>query len=78
VILCNKTVRSALVNSARSLTYSGAPSVPMVASIRAGYHLLMSGETQKVWLLSCSPLCVGWLLINDARRVRNKPPSRTL
>ncbi|KAE9363948.1 8-amino-7-oxononanoate synthase [Stipitochalara longipes BDJ] len=47
VILCNKTVRSALVNSARSLTYSGAPSVPMIASIRAGYQLLMRGETQK-------------------------------
>ncbi|KAL2017253.1 hypothetical protein VTK56DRAFT_2365 [Thermocarpiscus australiensis] len=47
VILCNKTIRSALVNSARSLTYSGAPSVPMVASIRAGYQLLMSGETQQ-------------------------------
>ncbi|KAJ5496619.1 8-amino-7-oxononanoate synthase [Penicillium fimorum] len=47
VILCNNTVRSALVNSARSLTYSGAPSVPMIASIRAGYKLLMNGETQK-------------------------------
>ncbi|KAK2828963.1 hypothetical protein FQN49_007231 [Arthroderma sp. PD_2] len=47
VILCNKTVRSTLVHQSRALTYSGAPSFPMVASIRAGYKLLMSGETQK-------------------------------
>ncbi|KAI0505429.1 8-amino-7-oxononanoate synthase [Xylaria bambusicola] len=47
VILCNKTVRSALVQYSRAMTFSGAPSVPMVASIRAGYKLLMTGQTQK-------------------------------
>ncbi|KAF2713295.1 8-amino-7-oxononanoate synthase [Pleomassaria siparia CBS 279.74] len=47
VILCNQTVRSALTQYSRCLTYSGAPSVPMVASIRAGYQLLSSGQTQK-------------------------------
>ncbi|KAH8131307.1 8-amino-7-oxononanoate synthase [Trichoderma asperelloides] len=47
VILCNQTVRSALAQYSRCLTYSGAPSVPMVASIRAGYQLLSSGQTQK-------------------------------
>ncbi|CRL19369.1 Pyridoxal phosphate-dependent transferase, major domain [Penicillium camemberti] len=47
VILCNQTVRSALAQYSRCLTYSGAPSVPMVASIRAGYQLLASGQTQK-------------------------------
>ncbi|KAF9694069.1 hypothetical protein EKO04_007725 [Ascochyta lentis] len=47
VILCNQTIRSALAQYSRCLTYSGAPSVPMVASIRAGYRLLSSGQTQK-------------------------------
>ncbi|KAI1826996.1 8-amino-7-oxononanoate synthase [Xylaria intraflava] len=45
LILCNKTVRYMLLNNARSITYSSAPSFPMVASIRAGYQLLMKGET---------------------------------
>jgi 8-amino-7-oxononanoate synthase len=48
VILCNKTVRAALLQSSKCLTFSGAPSVPMVASIRAGYKLLSSGQTEKV------------------------------
>ncbi|KAI1859875.1 hypothetical protein JX265_010324 [Neoarthrinium moseri] len=47
VIMGNKTVRAMIVNNARSLTYSCAPSFPMVASIRAGYRLLISGETQQ-------------------------------
>ncbi|KAI8669816.1 Aminotran-1-2 domain-containing protein [Fusarium sp. Ph1] len=47
VILCNQTIRRALIHQSRFLTYSGAPSFPMVASIRAGYQLLMSGETEK-------------------------------
>ncbi|KAI0429153.1 8-amino-7-oxononanoate synthase [Xylaria sp. FL1042] len=47
VILCNKTVRGALFQYSRVLTFSGAPSVPMVASIRAGYRLLKAGQTQK-------------------------------
>jgi 8-amino-7-oxononanoate synthase len=51
VILCNRTVRAALAHFSRCLTYSGAPSVPMVASIRAGYRLLSTGQTAKVRLL---------------------------
>ncbi|KAI1128525.1 8-amino-7-oxononanoate synthase [Nemania abortiva] len=47
LILCNKTIRYALLNNARSITFSCAPSFPMVASIRAGYQLLMKGETQE-------------------------------
>lgn len=50
VILCNKTVRTALVQFGKCLTYSGAPSVPMVASIRVGYRFLSSRETAKVCL----------------------------
>lgn len=37
-----------LLNHARFAIYSGAPSYPMVACIRAGYQVLESGETQKV------------------------------
>ncbi|KAI1820898.1 8-amino-7-oxononanoate synthase [Xylaria intraflava] len=47
MILCNKTIRYMLLNHARSITFSCAPSFPMVASIRAGYQCLMSGETQE-------------------------------
>ncbi|KAI1778811.1 8-amino-7-oxononanoate synthase [Hypoxylon cercidicola] len=47
VILCNKSVRSSILNNARSLTFSCAPSFPMVASIRAGYQLLIKGETEE-------------------------------
>ncbi|KAF4434568.1 aminotransferase class I and II [Fusarium acutatum] len=46
VILCNQTIRNVIIQSARSLTYSGAPSIPMVACIRAGYRLLRNGHTQ--------------------------------
>ncbi|KAJ0116902.1 aminotransferase class I II [Diaporthe amygdali] len=47
VILCNQTVRNAIIQNSRALTYSGAPSVPMVACIRAAYRFLRNGETQK-------------------------------
>ncbi|KAI1110620.1 8-amino-7-oxononanoate synthase [Nemania sp. NC0429] len=47
LILCNKTIRYMLLNHARSITFSCAPSFPMVASIRAGYQLLIRGETQE-------------------------------
>ncbi|KAF5554521.1 aminotransferase class I II [Fusarium mexicanum] len=46
VILCNQTIRNVIIQNARSLTYSGAPSIPMVACIRAGYQLLRNGHTQ--------------------------------
>ncbi|CAA9966683.1 Pyridoxal phosphate-dependent transferase major domain [Pyrenophora teres f. maculata] len=47
VILCNNTVRAALAHFSRCLTYSGAPSVPMVASIRAGYQLMIGGQIEQ-------------------------------
>ncbi|GCB20566.1 putative 8-amino-7-oxononanoate synthase [Aspergillus awamori] len=47
VILCNETVRTMLINYARSIMFSVAPSFPMLASIRATYQLLRSGETQE-------------------------------
>lgn len=48
MVLCNNTVRYMLLNFARSVAFSAAPSFPVVASIRSGYRLLMSGETQEV------------------------------
>ncbi|KAJ2987429.1 hypothetical protein NUW58_g4513 [Xylaria curta] len=46
MILCNKTIRYMLLNHARSVTFSCAPSFPMVASIRAGYQLLITGQSR--------------------------------
>ena len=48
IILCNKTIRTMLLNYGKFLIYSSAISFPMVASIRAGFKLLMSGATQEV------------------------------
>lgn len=48
VILCNRTIRSVILNHARFAVYSGAPSYPMVASIRAGYQIMMNDMTEKV------------------------------
>ncbi|KAL8750604.1 MAG: hypothetical protein Q9199_006964 [Rusavskia elegans] len=48
VILGNSTVRNSLMNFARSVIYTTAPSFPLVAGIRAGYDLLKTGATQKV------------------------------
>jgi 8-amino-7-oxononanoate synthase len=39
VILCNKTIRHAIMHQSRCLTYSGAPSTLIVASIRVGFIL---------------------------------------
>ncbi|KAF4632903.1 hypothetical protein G7Y89_g5220 [Cudoniella acicularis] len=47
IILCNKTIRRVLIHRATYVSTSGAPSFPMVASMRAGIHLLMNGETKK-------------------------------
>ncbi|KID74281.1 8-amino-7-oxononanoate synthase [Metarhizium brunneum] len=47
VILCNKTVRSLMMNQMRFAVYSGAPSFPMVASARAGLQLFRSGGTHE-------------------------------
>ncbi|KAI4271508.1 MAG: hypothetical protein L6R38_006863 [Xanthoria sp. 2 TBL-2021] len=48
VILGNSTVRNSLMNFARSVIYTTAPSFPIVAGIRAGYGLLKTGATQKL------------------------------
>lgn len=48
VILCNKTIKDRLISNARYAIYSGAPSFPMVASMRAGYRLLENGEAEQV------------------------------
>ena len=47
VILGNSTVRSVLINFARSVIYTTAPSFPIVAGIRAAYNLLRTGATHK-------------------------------
>ncbi|CAG9954263.1 unnamed protein product [Clonostachys rosea f. rosea IK726] len=44
-ILANDTVKMMLMNNARSLLFTGVPSFPMLASIRAAYQLLRSGST---------------------------------
>ncbi|KAK0623890.1 pyridoxal phosphate-dependent transferase [Immersiella caudata] len=46
VILANDTIRTMLINHARSIIYTTAPSFPMLAGIRAAYTLLKSGMTQ--------------------------------
>ncbi|CRK28649.1 8-amino-7-oxononanoate synthase like protein [Verticillium longisporum] len=45
LILCNKTIHAVIMNQMRFAVYSGAPSFPMVASIRAGIDLLSTGAT---------------------------------
>lgn len=46
--MCKKTVRSMMLNNARSLTFTCAPSFPTVCSVRASYQLLISGALQEV------------------------------
>ncbi|PNY26686.1 5-aminolevulinate synthase [Tolypocladium capitatum] len=46
VILGSASVRTALMNFARCVIYTTAPSFPTVAAVRAGYNLLRSGATQ--------------------------------
>ncbi|KID94116.1 Pyridoxal phosphate-dependent transferase, major domain protein, partial [Metarhizium majus ARSEF 297] len=47
-ILSNGTVRTALLNFARSVIYTTGPSFPSVACIRAAYNLMRNGETTKL------------------------------
>ncbi|KAI5921036.1 putative aminotransferase [Camillea tinctor] len=46
-ILGSKTVKSAILNFARSTAFTTAPSFPFVAAIKAGYNLLQSEEGQQ-------------------------------
>lgn len=48
VILCNVTVRAMLLNYARGLQFTVAPSFVMLAAIQATYKLLKTGATQEV------------------------------
>ncbi|KAJ8109599.1 hypothetical protein ONZ43_g6089 [Nemania bipapillata] len=47
VILGSNTVRNTIMNFARSVIYTTAPSFPTVAAVRAGYNLIKSGATKK-------------------------------
>ncbi|KAI0848451.1 putative aminotransferase [Daldinia vernicosa] len=46
-ILGSKTVKTALMNFARSTTFTTAPPFPFVAAIRAGYNLLNTNEGEE-------------------------------
>ena len=48
IILGNKTLKSALVNLARPVIYTTAPSFPVVAAARAGYYLMKTGQIKSV------------------------------
>lgn len=52
-----------LLNYARGIMFSVAPSFPMLASIRAAYKLLKTGQTQQVILASLSLVWSGHDLI---------------
>ena len=47
-ILCSKTVKATLLNFARSITFSQAPTFPMLAAIRSAYKLQRSPQAQQV------------------------------
>lgn len=47
IVLGNPTVTAALINFARSVTYSTAPPFPLVAAIKAGYNILRSEQGQE-------------------------------
>ena len=48
IILGNQTLKRALVNLARSVICTTAPSFPVVAAARAGYNLMIAGKTEAV------------------------------
>lgn len=48
MVLCGPETRDYLINYARSLIYTTALGFPFLASIRAAYELLSSGETESV------------------------------
>lgn len=47
-VLGSPSVLETVLNFARPVIYTTAPSFPMIAAIRAGYTLMKSGETQIV------------------------------
>ncbi|KAK3984266.1 putative aminotransferase [Cladorrhinum sp. PSN332] len=46
IVLASQTIKTTLLNFARGLIFSTAPSFPFVAGMRAGCNLLSSGRTQ--------------------------------
>jgi 8-amino-7-oxononanoate synthase len=48
VILGNTTIKTALINFARSVIYTTAPGFPMIACVRASYTLMSSGKMEQV------------------------------
>lgn len=48
MVLCGPETRDYLINYARSLIYTTALGFPFLASIRATYELLHTGETESV------------------------------
>lgn len=48
IVLCTPTTRSYLINYARTLIYTTAPSHPSLALIKATYDALLAGKTQPV------------------------------
>ncbi|KAL8841915.1 MAG: hypothetical protein Q9170_000695 [Blastenia crenularia] len=46
IILGNATIKSALLNFARSVIYTTAPTFSMVAGIRSAYNLMKAGQTE--------------------------------
>jgi 8-amino-7-oxononanoate synthase len=52
IVLGSRTVRSALINFAKSVTFSTAPSLLSVVAMRAGINLLARGATESVRVLT--------------------------
>lgn len=52
VILGTETVRSALINFARTIIFTAAPGFPVVAAARSSYRLMATGQTEQVSCLT--------------------------
>lgn len=66
MVLCGPETRDYLINYARSLIYTTALGFPFLASIRAAYELLSSGETELVSRLPLETLLVpttNWITV---------------
>ncbi|RAL04306.1 aminotransferase class I/II-fold pyridoxal phosphate-dependent enzyme [Aspergillus ibericus CBS 121593] len=47
VVLCNETIKQGIINYARNVIFTTAPSFVTVAAVRAGYEILTSEEGRK-------------------------------
>ena len=50
MVLCNETIKQGIINYARNVIFTTAPTFVTVAAVRAGYEILTSDEGQKVRL----------------------------